>query len=1114
MTRLRTDRLHRPGVAGRLACVSVLLLGLAGCASEPVVEKSAEPTLADLPAGRVPAATGSVTGDGQQRAIEAYRDYLARYPDSPDRNDIRRRLADLLVKTAGYELVDLTATADMTDRRRSSAMQHYREAITLYEQLLREQPDHPGRSEIYYQLSKAYEETGQPERATAVLDTLITQHPPANTRLYSDALFRRGELQFDAGHYAAAEVSYHAVVELGSHVAVYEQSLYKLGWSRFRQAQYERALEAFFTLLDAMLPAGSVPEDQLDALPPADRELLADVFRAISLSFSYLDGADSITAWFRHSGPRHYEQRIYLDLAGLYDSKQLYTDAATTRLALADRVAGSALAPRLYIDVIRSYRQAGFQGRLMETHAAFVERYALENEFWRHHATADLPDVVRQLEDSLIELTQFHHARYVKEGTAGDYGEALRWYRTSLQMFPDTARTVEIHLQLAELLYARGDDAQAVPEYEQVAYGYGVHPRAAESGLNAVIACERLLQQAEVAGGEEWQSRCDALAIRFVANFPQHPDAAVVLSRTGAGLIERQQAEQASRVCRDILDRGDSVSPALRSAAWILLAQSSFSLQDYRAAEQAYREALAVGGLDVSRRTAVSQALASAIYRQAEQQQAQGDHAGASRSFLRAAEAAPGSPVQPVARYDAAAGLLEQEQWDEAARVLGQFRKEHPAHALQTEVTRKLAYAHVQAGRALDAAGEYEALAEVHDDSEIRREALLQAADLYRQAGHSDDAVMVLERYLARYPQPVGEAMEAMQQLAEIEAGRGNAERHQHWLQALIRSDAEADGDDRTRELAARARLALTDYRIAEFERLDLGEPLQKTLDSKLRAMEQAIGELEAAAAYGIADVTTAATYRTGDLYYALGQALLESPRPKGLSDEEQERYNLLLEEEAAPFEDRAIEFHEVNVRRIRAGQYDRWIEQSLAQLGELWPARYARAEQAGTLTGNAPGAAVANPDYRQAMTAMQAGQYAGAARLLEDLDGPAGESHAAQLNLAIAHVQLGNNADAGRVIHRVLAETPDDPVARNLQGILHRRAGRFRQARDAYEQALRLRPGYTMAHINLGILCDIYLQDTDCAMRHYRDYLRLSAGDDRRVALWLADLEQRQGDR
>ena len=1110
MTRHRTGRQNRRCSAGRLSFAGVFLLWLAACAHEPVIETGGEQTLADLPSGTVTADTGTATGDGQERAITAYRDYLASYPDSPERNDIRLRLADLLVQMAGDTMADLPADTDAAQRHRASAMQRYREAIALYEQLLREQPKHPGRAGIYYQLSKAYEETGQVEQATAVLDTLINQHPSANSRLYSDALFRRAELQFDAGDYAAAEASYRRVVGLGRDVAVYEQSLYKLGWSRFRQEEYEPALDAFFTLLDDKLSPGTDTGVRVDELSPAEQELLGDVFRAISLSFSYLDGADSINAWFARSGPRHYEERIYRNLAELYDSKELYTDAATTRLALAERVAGSATAPRLYIEVIGIYRQAGFRERLMQTHAAFVERYAPDSDFWRERAPAELPDVTRQLESSLAELAQFHHAGYLEDGSADSYREAVHRYRSYLQLFPDADQVIEIHLQLAELLYARGDDALAVPEYEYVAYEYGEHPRAAESGLSAVQSCERLLQQAGSGDNGDRQRGCDAVAIRFVMNFPQHPGAATVLSRTGAGLLERQQAGEAARVCREILDRDDSVPGELRQAAWILLAQSRFSLQDYRGAEQAYREALAIGGLDADRRNAVSQAMATAIYRQAEQQQAQGERAAASRSFLRAAVSSPDSSIQPVALYDAAASLLEEARWQEAAGVLQQFRAQHSGHELQAEATRKLAYAYAQDGRNLDAAAEYITLSGVHDDDAVRREALLQAADLYRQAGQEGKAVTVLEDYLRRYPQPPGQAMDAMQQLAEMEQARGNTSRHQYWLQSLIRADAQAGSDGRRPEQAARARLALADYRIAEFDRLGLGEPLQENLDRKLQAMEQAIDELEAAAGYGITDIITAATYRIGDLYHDLGRALLASQRPGDLAGEELARYNLLLEEEAAPFEEKAIEFHEANVRRIRAGQYDEWIASSLVQLGELWPARYARPEQ----TGIPAGASAAGPGYRQALTAMQNGQYAEAARMLNALESSARQSPRVRLTLATALVELGEDETAERELLHVLATGPDDADARNLQGILYRRAGQFRQAREAYERALRLRPGYAMAHINLGILCDIYLQDAGCAMQHYREYLQLSADSDRHVSLWLADLEQRLGER
>ena len=110
--------------------------------------------------------------------------------------------------------------------------------------------------------------------------------------------------------------------------------------------------------------------------------------------------------------------------------------------------------------------------------------------------------------------------------------------------------------------------------------------------------------------------------------------------------------------------------------------------------------------------------------------------------------------------------------------------------------------------------------------------------------------------------------------------------------------------------------------------------------------MEAALRQYELAAAYQVAGVTTAATFRTADIYLQMGQALLDSERPTGLSGEALVEYDLLLEEQAYPFEEQAIALHETNVGRMQEGLFDEWTEQSLAALAELVPARYARQER------------------------------------------------------------------------------------------------------------------------------------------------------------------------
>ena len=100
------------------------------------------------------------------------------------------------------------------------------------------------------------------------------------------------------------------------------------------------------------------------------------------------------------------------------------------------------------------------------------------------------------------------------------------------------------------------------------------------------------------------------------------------------------------------------------------------------------------------------------------------------------------------------------------------------------------------------------------------------------------------------------------------------------------------------------------------------------------------------AADYGVAEVTTASTFHIAALYQDFGRSLMSSQRPKKLSKAELEQYNVMLEEQAFPFEEKAVELHEVNARRAAAGIYDEWVQASFKALATLKPARYGKAER------------------------------------------------------------------------------------------------------------------------------------------------------------------------
>jgi hypothetical protein len=181
-------------------------------------------------------------------------------------------------------------------------------------------------------------------------------------------------------------------------------------------------------------------------------------------------------------------------------------------------------------------------------------------------------------------------------------------------------------------------------------------------------------------------------------------------------------------------------------------------------------------------------------------------------------------------------------------------------------------------------------------------------------------------------------------QLAEASGDYGARTR---WMLAIVATDAAAGEErtDRTRYLAAKSQLALAEPTREAFRGARLVIPLEDSLKIKRERMELALAAYGKAADYGVAEVTTAATYEIAEIYHQLSRDLFDSERPAELSQEELEQYDILLEEQAFPFEEQAIEVHEVNAARTTEGIYDEWVVKSLAALGELVPVRYAKEE-------------------------------------------------------------------------------------------------------------------------------------------------------------------------
>jgi len=989
---------------------SLASIGLSACAAT-----SSEGTLAELQ--HIEADTEEVyLDDGLERAADSYRRYLEETSVSARTPEAMRRLADLQIEQAygvigSGELVEMEApdaasrsalpAPDSTANTSEIAIEHESsgppapkeseqdfeqratvrkelltestqydmqspggesepvpggplEAIETYRQILETYPNYERNDKVLYQLSRAYDEIGQPDEAMAVMDRLVARYP--YSKYIDEVHFRRGEYFFVRKKYLDAEDAYAAIIDIGRTSSYYELGLYKLGWTLYKQEFYEEALHNYVAVLDYRSSIGYDFEQDYEE---NDEYRVTDTFRVISLSFSNLGGPEVVDEYFSGRGHRSYADKIYANLGEFYFEKLRYDDAASIYKSFIELNPFHKVSPYFSMRVVDIYAEAGFPILVVESKKEFATIYALNANYWSHFDVDSSPEVVGFLKTNLTDLAGHYHALYQEEALldeqAANFNEAHRWYRQFLTSFPAAAESAQINYQLADLLLENDDFGEAATEYERTAYEYAEHEQSSAAGYAAVYAHREHLKLATGARQLEVKQATVVSSLRFVDTFEAHEQAPTVLGAAADDLYEMKDFSLAIESAQKLIDRYPTTDTALVRSAWAVVAHSSIDLAEYQDAEHAYLNVLNLTPDDDETRAAVVDGLAAAIYKQGEQSNLLEDYRAAANHFLRIKEIAPGSSIRTAAEYDAASALMKLQDWLLASDVLEEFRISHPEHELGAEATKQLAFIYREDGQVERSATEHERIAAESVDPELSREALLTAGELYDEASVVDEAIRVYQRYVTEYPRPIDIAMQTRTRIADIFEGELDYVRYHDQLREIVAVDQDAGEErtDRSRYLASQAALVLAELSYEQFAGIELVQPFEESLAEKQSRMDDALQTYESLVDYEVAEVTAAATFFIAEIYMEFSRSLLESERPAGLTEMEKVDYELVIEEEAFPFEERSIEVHTQNFELLAGGIYNPWIQKSLDKLTVLMPGRFAKNDISGGFLGS-----------------------------------------------------------------------------------------------------------------------------------------------------------------
>jgi tetratricopeptide (TPR) repeat protein len=799
--------------------------------------------------------------------------------------------------------------------------------------------------EMLYLLAKAQAMQGQHQAAMQTL-TQLTQRYPKHAYSF-ESHFRLAEDFYSRGEYQQALTHYQRVVDFNpttqavqttqaeqttpalsvntqSTNALSINALYMSGWCLYKLNQYQQALTPFDQVLST---PGKQPQD-----------LRADTLRMMAVIASAQQGTQTLKQFYgdknQQASKKQASQKqaalpihvsdVYLALADYYRQDERWFDAANVYRDFQQQYPAAMQAYQFQVQLIELLEQQKQFADARQEKQVYVKRYA-------HNTHADNR---KFLSAYLLVLAQYHHhqgqaalntfssiASTPSTSSGAGYGapvaehatpvaelvEAITYYQQWLKLFPQDIRVAEQQYLLAQAYFETQQYPQAISLYAPLASTSAPAAKALLATYSRWLG-SAAFHQLPLTQQSEWQEK----ALLHAQSFYQLEASAKLTQQAlilkADGLYQQKQFAQADQAYRQLLQK---FATAKDSARW-------------------------------------RQQLAICLYQQAKPLAEVKQWQAAIDLLLQIPLLTTDVALAKSAQLDAATYQMQLMQWDMAAALLKKIRMNYPETSEAVAV--KLAFIYTQQANPLATADELMQLAQSKNPQQ--QTSLLQAAKIYAQQQKTQQAITAYQQYVQTYTEPLDETISALQQL--IALNQDNPSQQDRWRREIIRVDDQAKVPTQlSRQQAAAASLTLSTQIFEQFIKQPLTLPLEASFPRKQQFMQQAIDATQQVLAYDDVNVQAAATDQMAEIFHQFSRSLLQSPKPTDLDALALDEYNLLLEEQAAPFEDQAIQWHERNVKRLHQGQWNEAIAHSLQMLQTLVPAKYRRPERGATHAQN-----------------------------------------------------------------------------------------------------------------------------------------------------------------
>ena len=927
----------------------------------------------------------------------------------------------------------------------------------LYNDILSLYPDRPDNEEILYQLARGYLDEGNWESSIALLERLIRKYPDGE--FVQEAYFRLGEYYYGLGQVQKSVQFYRQVLKNDDY-NFYDKALYKLGWALFQGKDYEGAADKFMSLLERrMVKLTPEGKEEIGEILIIERDMVWDSIRNLVLLFDYMGGAERIANYFKVRGVQTFEPYIYRKLGDIYLETGRFKEAADIYEAFINTNPYHEDAPAFHSKIVEAYIRGNMLDLAFNARIRLIEIYR-DDSVWFKSNRRGAQKRARELvlankplvKNDLFQLAKFHYAKARASKKKEDINEAIKWLHRYPFNFPEDTESIELSFILAEILFEMKYYDRAAIEYEKIAYQYSPSPFTMESGYSALLSLEKIARPSgEIRADNEYIQRFGESNKKFAAAFPEDKRVTEVLLNGTEVFFHLGNFVESRTMAQQLMQHKLSTEKD-KYVAQRYIAESFLKEEAYGKSEEEIKKAIAlVPTTDRKDLPMLERALAVSLYKQAEGLKSEGKVKEAAGAFKKVYDTAPNTDIASVALYDAGVLYEQDKDMDNAINAFQLLFLRYPTSRYTPVAVSEWGEILESRGAYISAAQVYEKASAVLEDRRVREDLLYKAIILYKKSGNIDTMYNSYYKNFERFQTEFPDSPKLIELTFDAAASREALKDHttaktlyEKTISLHKRLGAAATME--TTITAAKAQLILGDYKKKFYEYIKIVQPLEENLKKKEGLLKDALADYTVAAKYRISDVTTEATFRMGEMFEHHKDAIMTSERPSELTGEQLEEYNYLLEEQAYPFEEKAISIHESNVKKtVEEGIYNIWARKSYERLAALVPAKYKREEAGKPFTGD------------------------------------------------------------------LSANIPDEPDTYNNRGMTFRENGEFKKAEEDFKRSIALKPDFSSAVLNLGILHELYFGKFEDALKNYKEYVKLG-GDRKEVLSWIDILEKRTG--